>query len=75
VVIGILWQAYLISLRSGQHLIGTHAVAGLIAAILVIFGLVFWIRHEKQPEKKDENFVWIPVIGVVVTLLSLLPGF
>jgi len=53
----------------------TRAVAGFIAAILIIFGLVFRIRHKKQPEKKDKNFVRIPVIGVVVALAGMLPGF
>ena len=74
-IIGILWQAYLIALRSGQHLIGTHAILGLIATVLIILGLVFGIRYEKQLEKKDENFGWILVIGVIITLASMLFGF
>jgi len=56
-IIGILRQAYLIVLRSGQHLIGTHAILRLIAMVLIILGLVFWIRSEKQPEKKDERYI------------------
>jgi amino acid transporter len=74
-IIGILRQAYLIALRSGQHLIGTHAILGLLAMVLIILGLVFWIRSEKQPEKKDENFGWILVIGVAITLASIVLGF
>jgi hypothetical protein len=74
-VIGIFWQAYLISLQSGQHLKGIHAVAGLIATIFTISGLVFWIRRKKQPEKKDENLVWILITGVVIILASVLLGF
>ena len=74
-IIGILWQAYLIALRSGQHLIGTHAILGLIATVLIILGLVFWIRYEKQLEKKDKRYIWILVIGVIITLASIVLGF
>jgi len=74
-IIGILWQAFLISIRDGQHLIGTHAILRLLAMVLISLGLVFWIRHEKHPEKKDENFGWILVIGVAITLASMQFGF
>jgi hypothetical protein len=43
--------------------------------VLISLGLVFWIRSEKQPEKKDENFGWILVIGVAITLASIVLGF
>ena len=72
---GILWQAYLIVLRSGQHLVGTHAILGLLATVLIILGLVFWIRYEKQLEKKDKRYIWILVIGVIITLASIVLGF
>lgn len=74
-MIGIIWQAYLISLRSGQHLKGIHAVAGLIAAIFIISGFVFWVRERKRPERTDENLVWILITGVVIILASVLLGF
>jgi hypothetical protein len=74
-VIGIIWQAYLISLQGGRHLTGIHAVAGIVAAIFIISGLVFWVRDRKRPERTDENLVWILVIGVVIILASMLLGF
>jgi len=43
--------------------------------VLIILGLVFWIRSEKQLEKKDERYIWILVIGVAITLVSMLFGF
>jgi biotin transporter BioY len=51
IIIGILYQSYLISIRDGPHLTGAHSVAGLIATILLIPALVLWKRQINQKER------------------------
>jgi hypothetical protein len=73
-IIGILYQSYLISTRDGQHLTGTHSVAGLIVIILIIPVLVFWNRQNDLKEREDKKNVWIFVLWVVITIVCLVLG-
>jgi uncharacterized membrane protein len=73
-IIGILYQSFLISTRNGQHLTGTHSIAGLITIILMIPVLVFWNRQNDLKEREDKKNVWIFVLWVVTTIVCLVLG-
>jgi len=72
--IGIIYQAYLISTRDGQHLVGTHSITGLIATIIIILVLVFWNRQNKENERDNKKNVWIYFLWIVTTIVCLVLG-
>jgi hypothetical protein len=73
-IIGVTYQSYLISIRNGQHLNGTHSVAGLIAIIFIIPVLVVWNHQNAQKEGEDKIIVWIFILWVVTTIVCLVLG-
>jgi hypothetical protein len=72
---GTLYQSYLISIRNGQHLTGTHAMLGLIAIILLSCIFVLWSRNKDKNKNQDHKNIWIIFLWVVTTILCLVLGF
>lgn len=71
---GTLYQSYLISVRNGQHLTGTHATLGLIAIVLLTCILIVWNRNKDHNKSQDQN-IWVVFLWVVTTILCLVLGF
>ncbi|HZK31112.1 MAG TPA: hypothetical protein VFC43_07785, partial [Methanoregula sp.] len=71
---GTLYQSYLISLRNGQHLTGTHATLGLIAIVLLTCIVVLWNRNEDKNKNQEQKNIWIVFLWVVTTTLCLVLG-
>ncbi len=71
---GTLYQSYLISIRNGQHLTGTHATLGLIAIVLLTCILILWNRNKDNNKKQEQKNIWIVFLWVVTTILCLVLG-
>ena len=71
---GTLYQSYLISIRNGQHLTGTHATLGLIAIVLLACILIVWNRNKDKNKNQEQKYIWIVFLWAVTTILCLVPG-
>jgi len=71
---GTLYQSYLISIRNGQHLTGTHAILGLIAIVLLTGILVLWNRNKDKNKNQEQKNMWIVFLWVITTILCLVLG-
>jgi hypothetical protein len=72
---GTLYQSYLISIRNGQHLTGTHATLGIIVIVLLTWILVLWNRNNGKDKNQEQKNIWIVFLWVVITILCLVLGF
>jgi uncharacterized membrane protein len=71
---GTLYQSYLISIRNGQHLTGTHSTLGLLAIVLLTGVLILWNHYKDKNESQEQKNIWIVFLWVVTTILCIVLG-
>jgi len=72
---GILYEVYSISPIQGQHFGSLHSIIGVVATLVIIFGLVWWSIQEKTLENHKGHYVWVLLLGITLLFVALVLGF